>query len=1025
MKHLPFLVALLLIAGLSFSVNVSSCQVITAAGTYTLNQSVSGAPNDASEVLAASKACIKIASSGVTFDCKGFSISNNGTLGTTYGILLNGSASGVTVQNCPKINNSYVFGVYLFNSDSNTIINNTATNDSNGFKFDSSENNTVTNNNAAANAGRGFDAESGSSDNTFSGNNATGNGQEGFIAGSGSDDNIFLNNIASFSKTQGGFTIGGISGGSSGNTFTNNVAQHNTGTGFSIVSTSGNNTLTNNTVYNNTLDGFFLQGSSGNVFIMNNVTGNGQSGFTVQIGSDQNLFVTNTMTGNGGEGLRVVASANNTLVSNNASGNGRGFVLQTGSLTNTLVSNTAYGNTYDGFRLADSANNSLISNTAFNQLVPSQGTGFFFFPDSDGNSIIANNAYNNSLYGFSMSVGCAGNQFIANNGNNNTEHGFFLSFSSDNNTMIANNALGNGLEGFILSDTSVGNNLTANTAAGNGQTGFTVINSPGNMLLSNNASGNSIEGIVVSSSADSVLLGDTASGNGGSGIKVSNSNRTTLTREHLFNNTPDFTAQGGASPFILNMTEVIFDSPAGNYTNYTNLSVNDSVEASSSYTMRWSPPIALPGPAVVSFAGKFLNITAVSGAPVIDSAAWTWLDSELGTSNESRFKLWKYNGTWNVPNTTPDTVQDTLSLSNMSSFSTFAILEDILLPPGGGGAPGGEVTPTLSVSFNQSTGVATVTSGGSPVAGATVKSDGVTVGLTDAAGQITIPGCNDTANLDATKTGYHAASGSFALKSCGPTPGCVSDSDCAADQKCQGGMCALVQCGCGFIENHQCTAYACCSDSDCGVGQLCADHSCKPKPQCTSDAQCAGTQVCDIPPGSAGGACKDLTGKCGQAKDHKFVPYGYECGAEPGCPSCPEGKQCADHKCVGNDLTCPSSGVVGGTTTCRATEGTQSCQLCDYRVTDPLGKTFGGKTDDSGNMELPLNLEGTYKVALLKDGKVIKEIFVQALPKAGGGEGTKPTSTGPDSFTLLWLLILVIGVIAAIFYWRSRGQKRA
>jgi len=258
-------------------------------------------------------------------------------------------------------------------------------------------------------------------------------------------------------------------------------------------------------------------------------------------------------------------------------------------------------------------------------------------------------------------------------------------------------------------------------------------------------------------------------------------------------------------------------------------------------------------------------------------------------------------------------------------------------------------------------------------------------------------------------------------------PQCRADSDCPATQQCTDGQCVPVQCGCGMVQNHQCVAYDCCSDSQCAANELCENHACNPKPaECTADAQCAAAKYCDIPAGTAGGSCKDVTiGDCGKVENHAFVPYGYECGTEPGCPSCPQDSVCVDHKCVQAELSCPSTGTVGDSKPCEATENGVPCANCDYMVTDPTGKESSGKTDEDGNFDLPLTIKGTYTIALLKDGVVLKLIQVQAFPEAAPEEPVKPTSPGLDLGVMVALLfVLLLLAVGLVLYWRSRGSKK-
>jgi parallel beta-helix repeat protein len=337
----------------------------------------------------------------------------------------------------------------------------------------------------------------------------------------------------------------------------------------------------------------------------------------------------------------------------------------------------------------------------------------------------------------------------------------------------------------------------------------------------------------------------------------------------------------------------------------------------------------------------------------------------------------------------------------------------------------------LSLDFDSSCNgtVVTVTARGDPVEGATVSVDGSRVGTSDSDGKVEFDsGCGDAVRVHSTSSGYLPADETFDLVGCGECqpPECATDSDCSSDKRCLEQMCVPVPCECGVVETHQCSSYECCSDAQCAVDESCQSHVCSKKPvyECTSDAQCSATKYCDIPAGAAGGSCKVVAGECGKVENHAFVAYGYECGTEPGCPACGSGFACVSHNCIQNDVTCPSTGIVGDKKTCEAKENNQPCANCDYVVTDPSGKNSTGRTDESGNFDLPLNMQGIYKVALIKNGTVVKVIEVKAFPQAQPEEPTKPAATGPDLGMIIALLVLLLLIVLGVVYWRSRGQRK-
>ncbi|HID72523.1 TPA: right-handed parallel beta-helix repeat-containing protein, partial [Candidatus Micrarchaeota archaeon] len=70
------------------------------------------------------QACVKIAANDVILECKGYNISNNGTAGTTFGVLVSSAGgsqySGITLRNCPNIS-GYAYGQgIMYSSEINT-----------------------------------------------------------------------------------------------------------------------------------------------------------------------------------------------------------------------------------------------------------------------------------------------------------------------------------------------------------------------------------------------------------------------------------------------------------------------------------------------------------------------------------------------------------------------------------------------------------------------------------------------------------------------------------------------------------------------------------------------------------------------------------------------------------------------------------------------------------------------------------------------------------------------------------------
>jgi parallel beta-helix repeat protein len=479
--------------------------------------------------------------------------------------------------------------------------------------------------------------------------------------------------------------------------------------------------------------------------------------------------------------------------------------------------------------------------------------------------------------------------------------GMSLPFST-NNTVFENTIIGNmfstGLHLLQESDTKIINNRIYNT-----ETAIFIIDSDLMLISENNITNSSVEGIYLEDTTNSNLTGNKIFNSGQTGLYLSYTDNTLILNDHYYNNSPDFYTEGSGD--YISLVNVIFDSD-GTFSNYTNISLNDTV--ASSYEIDWANQPA-PLPILYrSFEGKFLNITPTSGTVSIDSIVWHWLESELAGNNtyiESSFVLMKYNASsWSLVSTSPDTTANTLSLSNMNPSSTYAILEYVPDGGGDGGADGAGKNMVVEFEASCENNTVTVTSGG-PLEGAEVLVDDKTTlssvanGTTNSSGEFSFTGCGKTVKITVKKTDYTTAVTEELLNDCSLCTllECTIDTDCALEEECVSNACLPVECDCGEIKSHQCFEYACCSDEDCETGEECVDKMCKEKPKvgCTSDDDCSSTESCEA------GKCEEVTGACGKAVDHEWEQY--ECGE--GCPSCSSGYVCTNNKCVEEEVTEP------------------------------------------------------------------------------------------------------------------------
>ncbi|MBU0527356.1 right-handed parallel beta-helix repeat-containing protein [Candidatus Micrarchaeota archaeon] len=1059
MNKIVIVFALMVLASFSFAANVSTCQVITSPDTYDQTVDLTGAPNNAAPIVGTT--CILINSSDVIYDCHNYDITNNGTVGTTHGIVSNGPLTNVTIRNCDGIsqftrgiyvrrtNNSYVHDNVLFDSsahhglivdesfygrfEDNTAYDNALY----GIYSTNSDYNNFTRNNASLNGGRGFYIQN-SENNRFIDNIADNNVVDGYRVTT-SLNNVFINSNASGPNQDFGYHLDG----GSGHSITGSTALLND-IGFYADNSDYNDFINVNGSLGD--DGIRFESSIWNVadlsyFCDNNANGvylldshastvsdttscrNGRNGFNLE-DSNNNDFINVNGSGNSINGINAVDSSGNEIDPSYFCDNGENGIYFNNS-DNTLIQDSfVCNNTEDGMHISYSDTVTITNNTAYDngeagietEEIPSglsvtdntaygnvdNGIHLFnFFYNTAPATITGNTVYGNSFNGFEFSV--LRDSIISDNLAYANRYNGFRWAITHNNTWSNNTAHSSNESSGFFGSNADGNNFTGLTAYGNYEHGFRfVAGADSNNLL------------------DSVFYDNTEAG-----VYVLDSTLNTITNVQLYGNTPDLWIRG--TGIDVTLSNVIFDLD-GTFTNYTNLSLTDNV--ASAYTIdHTTEAVSGPPPPVSrSFAGKFINITETEPTVSIDSLVFHWTEAELAPDYlEDGFRLMRYNGSWIIVNNTADATANEFSLASVDLFGIFAIIE---YPPEDGGNNGGSGGDSMSVSFSTSCeeNIVKVSSGGA-LAGAEVKvfdkntlSD-VASGSTNSSGEFGFMGCGTDVKIIVTKSGYSTETVYKSLVACsGCALECLVDEDCAANEKCHTNMCISIDCSCGTIVDHSCNAYSCCQDSHCEANQACVNNECVDQYECTSDEDCESTESCEIEEGTEGGSCEEITGECGEAKDHAWVSY--ECGSEENCPDCSSGYYCDVHVCKSDrNLNGPDSGYVGENVSITATEAGGACIDCEVQIKFPDGKTITGRTDSKGNMQLPLSIEGPHEVTLLKDGNALVTIKIDALTRSIEPVEEPETSVLDDVGALFfWMVILAVIVFAFVIYRRGKTK---
>lgn len=385
------------------------------------------------------------------------------------------------------------------------------------------------------------------------------------------------------------------------------------------------------------------------VRVVNVTAFNNTGGFGVELGKNSNLTNCTSLNTTGGYGFYVDSSPNTTIFASRAYrslGGYSGFSLLNSS-NSTLMNNTADSNSADGFYISLSNNTRIL----YSRSVSNSDAG-----------VEVHFAFNTTL-GF-------------NNMSDNSGEGISLEDSVlaavYNSTVVSNTNYG-------LYVSEVGRlNFTSNNVSGN--SGYAVsLSELNHSNITGNAVSGSNDGVVFSSAFNNSLVGNTIYSHSSRGIFVYSSDRISVSGGNVYGSgyADVEITNPGASPMAVNFSGVVIDNPAGTWQNYTNLSMNDDVGASSSYDIKWDVNTVAKPVGKSAFRDKSLNISVAAGSVSIDYFAWYWLDSELSGYTESRFELWKYSssGGWSVLNNTPNTGANTLSLANINPASDYIILE--------------------------------------------------------------------------------------------------------------------------------------------------------------------------------------------------------------------------------------------------------------------------------------------------------------------------------------------------------------
>jgi len=315
-----------------------------------------------------------------TLDCQGFNIDGNKTSGT-YGIYLTESnTKNNTIKNC--IITDFNYGIYLNQTNNNTIINSTSYNNSYyGIYLDSSSYNSII--------------------------NSTSNSNYYGIYLSSSSYNSIINSTSN-SNSNNGIALSS----SSNNSIINSTSNSNSQYGIFLFSSSNNNTIINSIANSNSYYGIRLSSSSYNQIINSTSNSNSWYGIYLSYSSNNNQIINSIANSNSYYGIYLYSNSNNNQIINSTSNSNSyyGIYLYSNSNNNQIINSTSYNNSYYGIVLSSNSNNNQIINSTFN----SNSIGIYL-SSSSNNTITGGSIASNTNQDYYLSSAGSSNNFTSTN----------------------------------------------------------------------------------------------------------------------------------------------------------------------------------------------------------------------------------------------------------------------------------------------------------------------------------------------------------------------------------------------------------------------------------------------------------------------------------------------------------------------------------------------------------------------------------------------------------------------------------
>ena len=468
---------------------------------------------------------------------------------------------------------------------------------------------------------------------------------------------------------------------------------------FGVTITNSNfNNISFNNIYNFTDIGMWINGANSNHNVLRNNTVHNQSNNAAfLIFGARNTTLTNNVAYNAPGGF-FFSESNNSNISNSIAYNltGTGFYLANTTVNMSLFNLTSYNNTRYGIHInATSDNNISFSNISNNSL-----GGIYIERGSSGNRIFSNTIYNHTSPAILLELVNAVNRVYSNLFIENNTYGIYL--NSTNLTNITDNMLKFNTDTAVFLNLSYNNNVTNNTANNNSLFNFVVFLGADNNLSYNTAN-NSNTGFNLTLTNNNLINFNNATNNRNYGFYFTNSTGNNLSMNNATNpnvlsqyfftssnatlNGINFALNTLRTSVDLNITSNSnvttrnSDSTFNNFTtDYGTIFFHGATNVSLKLMNRTDSGAAASGCSgfggtctLITAGNNVVNITNTSAAAVINLGMY--YDPGAGASSSNLYVA-RYAGSgWSrLGQTSVDTTLSTVRYDNITSFSTFAVV---------------------------------------------------------------------------------------------------------------------------------------------------------------------------------------------------------------------------------------------------------------------------------------------------------------------------------------------------------------